>query len=110
MPEGIAWLDKKSGSGAATLEYNDRTSELTWNIGKLSAGVGVLVDSHEVIFQVSLTPSAKNINTIMPVIGDSSLTAEDTFTGINITANAPALKTNMPDDSGVGLAKSAVQP
>ncbi len=110
LPEGVSWLNKKAGSGAATLEYNDRTNELTWNIGKLSAGVGVLLDPYEAIFQVSLTPSVKNVNTIMPVIGDSSLTAEDAFTGITITANTPALKTNMPDDSGVGLQKSAVQP
>ena len=110
LPEGIGWLNKKAGSGAATLEYNDRTNELTWNIGKLLSGVGVLLDSHEVIFQVSLTPSVKNVNTVMSVIGDSNLTAEDTFTGTNITAMAPALKTNMPDDPGVGLQKSVVQP
>ena len=110
LPEGVGWLNKKAGAGAATLEYNDRTSELTWNIGKLPAGTGVLLDPHEVIFQVALTPSIKNINTIMPVISDSNLTAEDIFTGINITAMAPALKTDMPDDSGVGFAKSRIQP
>ena len=110
LPEGVGWLNKKAGAGAATLEYNDRTSELTWNIGKLPAGTGVLLDPHEVIFQVALTPSIKNINTIMPVISDSNLTAEDIFTGINITAMAPALKTDMPDDSGVGFTKGRIQP
>lgn len=110
FPEGVSWLNKKSGSGADTLEYNDRTNELSGNIGKLSAGVGILLDSYEVIFQVALTPSVKNVNTIMNVLGESNLTAADTFTGINITAMAPALKTDMPNDSGVGLVKSAVQP
>ncbi|MDO8574995.1 MAG: hypothetical protein Q7R61_01840 [bacterium] len=110
LPEGVGWLNKKAGAGAATLEYNDRTSELTWNIGKLPAGTGVLLDPYEAVFQVALTPSVKNVNTIMPVIGDSSLTAEDIFTGINITAMAPALKTDMPDDSGVGFQKGRVQP
>lgn len=110
LPEGIGWLNKKAGSGAATLEYNDRTNELIWNIGKISAGTGVLLDSYEVIFQVALTPSIKNVNTVMPVIGDSNLTALDTFTGINITAMAPALRTDMPDDPGVGFQKSSVQP
>lgn len=110
LPEGVSWLNKKAGSGADTLEYNDRTSELTWNIGKISAGVGVLLDSYEAIFQVALTPSIKNVNTAMTVIGNSNLTAEDTFTGINITAMAPALKTDMPDDSGVGFQKSSIQP
>lgn len=110
LPEGVSWLNKKTGSGVATLEYNDRTSELIWNIGKISAGTGILLDSYEVTFQVALTPSIKNLNTVMPVIGDSKLTALDTFTGIDITAMAPALRTDMPDDSGVGFTKSSVQP
>ncbi len=110
LPEGVSWLNKKAGSGAATLEYNDRTNELIWNIGKISAGVGVLLDPYEVIFQVALTPSIKNVNNVMAVIGNSNLTAEDTFTGINIEAAALALKTDMPDDSGVGFQKSVVQP
>ncbi len=110
LPEGISWLNKKAGAGAATLEYNDRTNELTWNIGKIQAGTGVLLDPHEVIFQVALTPSVKNTNDIMPVISDSNLTAEDVFTGNSITASAPALRTDMPDDSGIGFAKSRVQP
>ncbi|MBI2446424.1 MAG: hypothetical protein HYV51_01215 [Parcubacteria group bacterium] len=110
LPEGVSWQSKKAGAGAATLEYNDRTSELTWNIGKLPAGTGLLLDPYEVIFQVALTPSIKNVNTIMPVISDSNLTAEDIFTGIGVTASAPALKTDMPDDLGVGFTKSRIQP
>lgn len=110
LPEGVSWLNKKAGSDVATLEYNDRTNELIWNIGKISAGVGVLLDSYEAIFQVALTPSIKNVNTIMTVIGDSNLTALDTFTGINITAVASMLRTDMPDDPGVGFAKSTIQP
>lgn len=110
LPEGVGWLNKKSGAGAATLEYNDRTSELTWNIGKIQAGTGILLDPYEVVFQVALTPSVKNINDIMPVISESNLTAEDIFTGTNISAMAPTLRTDMPDDAGIGLAKSHVQP
>jgi hypothetical protein len=110
LPEGVGWLNKKSGSGASTLEYNDRTNELTWNIGKLPSGAGALLDPYEVIFQLSLTPSIKNVNNIMPVISDSSLTAEDVFTGNGITATASALMTDMPDDSGIGFQKSRVQP
>ena len=110
LPEGVGWLNKKIGAGADTLEYNDRTNELTWNVGKLPAGTGILLDPYEVIFQVALTPSVKNANTVMSVVGDSSLTAEDIFTGTGTVASAPALKTDMPDDSGVGFTKSTIQP
>lgn len=110
LPEGVSWLNKKAGAGASTLEYNDRTNELIWNVGKIQAGVGILLDPYEVIFQVGLTPSVGNINSVMPMISESNLTAEDAFTGNSITAISPILQTNMPDDPGVGLQKSRVQP
>ncbi|MEK7578333.1 MAG: hypothetical protein AAB456_01260, partial [Patescibacteria group bacterium] len=40
LSEGVSWLNKKAGAGAATLEYNDRTGELTWNAGEVVAGTG----------------------------------------------------------------------
>jgi len=110
LPEGVAWLDKKSGAGFFTLEYNDRTGELIWNVGKVSAGTGVLLDPYEVIFQVSLTPAAHQANLTAPILGESALTGADMFTGTDIAATAPILKTDLPDDSGVGILKSRVQP
>ncbi|MCX6813664.1 MAG: hypothetical protein NT078_00315 [Candidatus Azambacteria bacterium] len=110
LPEGVSWLDKKAGAGAATLEYNDRTNELIWNVGKVVAGTGVLLDAYEVVFQVGLTPAANKVNMIVPILGESTLTGKDAFTGTDILAIAPALKTDLPDDSGVGILKSRIQP
>lgn len=110
LPEGVSWLNKKAGVGAELLEYNDRTNELIWNVGKVQAGTGVLLDQYEVIFQLSLTPSIKNVNDIIPVVGDSNLTAEDTFTGTSIAVTAPALRTDMPDDPSIGFQKDRVVP
>lgn len=110
LPEGVSWLNKKAGAGASTLEYNDRTNELIWNVGKIQAGTNVLLDPYEVIFQVGLTPSVRNINSAMTVINESNLIAEDAFTGVGITATSLVLQTDMPSDPGVGLQKSRVQP
>jgi len=43
-------------------------------------------------------------------LGDSTLTGSDSFTGSEIMATAPALKTDLPDDPSVGFSKSRVQP
>lgn len=110
LPEGIKWLDKKTGAGAATLEYNDRTNELVWNVGKIQAGTGILLDSYEVIFQLALTPSVVKVGQIIPILNNSNLTGKDNFTGNDISATAPAIKTDLPDDSGVGILKSRIQP
>lgn len=110
LPEGVSWLNKKAGAGAANLEYNDRTSELTWDVGKLAAGTGVLTDAYEAIFQVGLTPSINKVNMVVPILGESTLTGKDAFTGNDVLTTAPALKTDLPDDSGVGIMKSRIQP
>ncbi|MCX6813446.1 MAG: hypothetical protein NTV77_03145 [Candidatus Azambacteria bacterium] len=110
LPEGISWLNKKAGAGVATLEYNDRTGELTWNVGEVTAGTGALLDPYEVVFQVGLTPAANKVNMVVPILGESTLTGKDTFTGTDILVTAPALKTDLPDDSGVGLSKGRIQP
>jgi len=110
LPEGVNWLNKKAGAGAATLEYNDRTGELTWNVGEVTAGTGALLDPYEVVFQVGLMPAANKVNMVVPILGESTLTGNDTFTGNDILVTAPALKTDLPDDPGVGILKSHVQP
>lgn len=110
LPEGVSWLNKKAGAGAATLEYNDRTGELIWNVGEVAAGTGVLLDSYEVVFQVGLTPAVGKVNMIVPILGESTLTGDDAFTGNDILITAPALKTDLPDDPGVGFSKGRIQP
>lgn len=110
LPEGVSWLNKKAGTGAATLEYNNRTNELTWNVGKLQAGTGILLDPYEVIFQLGLTPPVTQVGQVVPVVDTSNLIANDAFTGADITATAPPLKTDIPDDSGVGFQKDHIQP
>lgn len=110
LPEGVKWLNKKAGAGSATLEYNDRTNELIWNIGKVQAGTGVLLDSYEVIFQVSLTPPITKVGQTMALLEISNLTGKDIFTGNDVSATAAAITTDPPDDPGIGLSKSRVQP
>lgn len=110
LPEGVKWLDKKAGAGSALLEFNERTNELIWNVGKVQAATGVLLDPYEVIFQLALTPSITKVGNVVPIIGDATLNSEDLFTGNSISATAQAVKTDMPDDPDVGILKSHVQP
>ncbi len=110
LPAGIGWLNKKAGAGADTLEYNERTNELTWSAGKISAGTGILLNPYEAIFQLGLTPAANQAGSIAQILGGSSLTAADNFTGAAISAAADAVQTDLPEDSGVGYGRSHVQP
>lgn len=109
LPQGISWTGKTGGAGGPALDFNATTGIVTWNVGKVQAATGVLLNPLEAIFQLSLTPSVDQANSTVPVINETALTAKDLFTGNDITAQAPVLKTDMPDDSEVGLLKSRVQ-
>ncbi|OGD30524.1 hypothetical protein A2833_02765 [Candidatus Azambacteria bacterium RIFCSPHIGHO2_01_FULL_44_55] len=109
LPQGVSWTGKTGGAGGPALDFNATTGIVTWNAGKIQAATGVLLSPLEAIFQVSLTPSVDQVGSTVPVINETALTAKDLFTGNDITAQTPILRTDMPDDSGVGLPKSKIQ-
>lgn len=109
LPQGVSWTGKTGGAGGPALDFNATTGIITWNVGKVQAATGVLLSPLEAIFQLSLTPSVDQANSTVSVINETALTAKDLFTGNDITAQAPVLRTDMPDDSGVGLPKSKIQ-
>ncbi len=108
LPAGVSWLSKTAGPGAAGLEYNDRTNELVWNVGKTASAVGVLSKSFETAFQVAFAPAANQIGAFAAIFEESILTGKDLFTGREVSSTAKALKSDLPDDPGVGLTKGRV--
>ncbi len=92
----------------ADLTYNDRTNQLIWNIGKISAGTGVISPSDEVDFQVKLIPQPQQVGETADLIGPAKFSATDSFTGQNLTATSDKLTTYLPNDPTVG-ASSRVQ-
>jgi hypothetical protein len=103
LPQGIEWtgnIINKSNKGQ--ISYNERTKEIFWNVGKVSAGAGVTMSAYEIIFQVALTPSINQIGMTPRLINESVMEGRDSFTGMNLINNNSALDTSVPDDFSVG--------
>ncbi|PIT93106.1 MAG: hypothetical protein COU06_01750 [Candidatus Harrisonbacteria bacterium CG10_big_fil_rev_8_21_14_0_10_38_8] len=79
-------------------EYNERTQEIVWNIGKISATRGVLTAPIEAIFQVELIPSISQISQAPILIQETSLTGVDLFTTQPINGKDQSINTTIPDD------------
>ncbi len=92
----------------ANLTYNDRTNQVTWNIGNLSAGTGVISPAKEVDFQVKLIPQPNQVGETADLVGPMAFSAVDSFTGQNLTAASDKLTTYLANDPTVG-ANSRVQ-
>jgi hypothetical protein len=84
-------------------EYNERTQEMTWRPGRINATTGVVDAPAELVFQVEITPSGDQINQFPVLIGETTVTGKDLFTGdaffdklqpfTTILVNDPGLKT-----------------
>lgn len=97
MPPNVRWISKVSPSGEPIL-FDEKSSEIVWNIGNLPAGVGIITPAKSVAFQISLTPSLSDIRRPVTLIGISKASGIDTFTGQKVEAEAEKLTTELKED------------
>lgn len=86
----------------ANLKYNDRTNSITWDLGSLPAGTGVLTPAKDVSFQVKIKPTPDLIAREAPLLGSATFTAKDTFTGENLSVNIYQKTTGLTEDDSIG--------
>ena len=81
LPQGITWSnDYTNKVQNSELYYNQRTKEVSWEIDKVPAGVGVILPVYELVFQIELRPSVNQIGQKPTLINESSIEAKDSFT------------------------------
>jgi uncharacterized repeat protein (TIGR01451 family) len=80
------------------IDYNDRTNSIVWNIGTIKAGTGILSLPKEISFQVKIKPSPDQVGKTVDLMGESKLTARDTFTGEYLSETVSGKTTNLIED------------
>ena len=109
LPQGINWTNYQINKlNKGLVSYDDRTKEVTWEIGRIPAGAGVIMSAYELIFQIGLTPSINQVGQLPVLINESTVEGRDTFTNNNLTVTSPAVNTSVPDDSRVGYGGGVV--
>jgi len=107
LPAGLRWTGKIYPSNEK-ITYNERTNQIVWEAGNISAGVGILVPPHEVVFQVETTPQTSQAGEPVVLINEANFTAKDDFVGQDVTLKADKKDTQLSEDSSVGYAKGKV--
>lgn len=82
--------------------YDAASGEVLWNMERISATTGLMGAGPEVIFQIEGTPSSDRAGKPMPLMGPTTVSATDNFTGRMISGSAPEITTVLPDDATVG--------
>ena len=74
------------------ITFNPATRVITWNIGYLPRGTGLLSPLKEVSFQVSINPSLSEVGDSPTIIDKATLTGYDDFAKVDVGVVKPSLK------------------
>jgi hypothetical protein len=102
LQSGTTFTGAATSTGLASTSlptYNAGTGLVTWTIPFIPATTGVISPSVSAIFQVRNTPAVNQVGQTVTLAGPSTLTATDVYTGAAVTVTAPAITTQLPNDS-----------
>ena len=83
---------------SSTPTYDAGTGLVTWTIPSIAATTGVISPSVQAIFQVNNVPAINQVGQTVTLLGPTTLSAIDEYTGSAVHATAPAITTLLPDD------------
>lgn len=109
LPQGISWTNYQINKlNKGQVSYNERTKEVIWDIGRISAGAGITMPMYELIFQIGLTPSINQVGQTPILINESSIEGKDLFTDLILTKSTSPIDAALPDDPRVGYNEGRV--
>jgi len=100
LPTGVFFTGKTSPDNEK-FEYSERTNTISWIVGNVSSGAGVISPKKEISFQIKVKPSSDQIGDEIVILKESKITARDNFTGNELTDLAREKTINLPEDSGL---------
>ena len=93
-----------TGVASNGFSYDSGSHTVTWNVGNLAQD-----GSAQGSFQVSLVPSTSQSGSAPALTGTASFSGYDRFAGVQISATAPTVTTETPQDPGYTSTNSIVQ-
>lgn len=97
LPTGVVMTGKIYPENAS-LEYNERINSITWNIGNMQVGEGIISPYREVAFQVKITPSPDQVDKTVDIVRSVIFSGKDLFTGQDLVLNAGGKSTMLLED------------
>lgn len=101
LPDGVAYTNKTVVSKGA-VQFDDRAREVTWTMPLLPGGVGRARPAEELHFQVSITPGANLVDTVLPLLAKLSGEGQDLFIEQLVRVTPLGLPTTQTTSAGRG--------
>jgi len=97
LPANVAWNNLISLE-KGDLRWDEENKEVVWDLGNLPAQTGYNSPVQEAVFQVALTPDITQAGNSVWILGETILSAIDSFTQDSITANQSFITSDLTDD------------
>lgn len=94
---------------AQKLSYDEDARQVTWTLGNMSAGQGLISNPLNVSFQVALTPMSSQRGEKAGVIGEAKISGDDSWTNSTLESASPAVDTASISDPGMDENDGIVQ-
>jgi len=103
LPSFIEWGDLVSNP-SEDISYNPVGGQVIWRLGDISPGTGSVTPAREIAFQVRLTPSLSQIDSVPNLVNDQRLTGIDEFVNRPLTSTRRpiTIKTSDPASFNTG--------
>jgi hypothetical protein len=83
---------------AEDVRYDDVRGIVTWNVGEVAAGAGVVGPAKQVAFQVALVPSLGQVGIVPDLLLESTLSGIDNYTETKIEKKQGKLNASLSTD------------
>jgi hypothetical protein len=110
LPEYVDWLGSSGSGFNENISFNPVGGQITWNLGDIKAGTGIVRPARQVAFQIALTPSITQINGIPDLTSDITFVGEDIFTKAQITKSIKGATTQLTGDPSAQTGSERVLP
>ena len=107
LPPYMQFLQADGTSG---ITYDKSSRTVSWPIGDIKAGAGYSAPALSASFQVGLSASASQVGQEPPLTTDPTLTGQDRFAQVPVSARATAPTTLLVGDAGFKSGMSQVVP
>lgn len=81
--------------------FDKETNSVIWQIGGIPATRGVVGEPLEAVFQVEATPAPGQVGQDVPLIKETMIRAQDSFTGLELSSSAGPVTSAVPDDTTI---------
>jgi len=89
LPESVVFTGKIFPENNSGLTYDPVSREISWEVGDVPAGSGVLDEGKICAFQLEIRPTQKDDSNKVLLIKEAKITAEDQWTKATLTATVP---------------------